>query len=145
MNARLSPYLSFRDNAKEAMEFYQSVFGGELNSSTFAEFQASDDPAERGKIMHSMLITKGGMVLMASDTPNQMAYTPGNNISISLTGEDEGELRGYWEKLSVGGSVTMPLGPAPWGDTFGMCTDKFGVNWLVDIAAPGTSGAAPGS
>ena len=145
MSARLNPYLSFRDNTKEAMEFYQSVFGGELTSSTFAEFQASDDPAERDKIMHSMLTTEGGMVLMASDTPNQTDYTPGNSISMSLTGEDEGELRGYWERLSVGGSVTMPLGPAPWGDTFGMCTDKFGVNWLVDIAAPGTSGAAPGS
>ena len=97
--------------------------------------------------MHSMLTTGGGLVLMASDTPSQMDYTPGTNFSISLSGEqaDEGELRGYWEKLSVGGSVTMPLGPAPWGDTFGMCTDKFGVNWLVDIAPPGTSGAAPGS
>jgi PhnB protein len=145
MSAQLDPYLSFRDNAREAMEFYQSVFGGELASNTFAEFQASDDPAEQDKIMHSMLTTKGGMVLMASDTPKQMDYTPGNNCSLSLSGEDEGELRGYWEKLSVGGGVTVPLGPAPWGDTFGMCTDKFGVNWLVDIAAAGASGGAPSS
>jgi PhnB protein len=147
MSTRLNPYLSFRDNAKEAMEFYQSVFGGELASSTFAEFQASDDPAEQDKIMHSMLTTEGGMVLMASDTPNRMDYTPGSNFSISLSGEagDEGELRGYWERLSADGTVTMPLGPAPWGDTFGMCADKFGVNWLVDIAGTGTQGAAPGS
>jgi len=133
VSTTLSPYLSFRDNAHEAMQFYQSVFGGELASSTFAEFQASDDPAEKDKIMHSMLTTAGGMVLMASDTPNRMDYTPGNNFSISLSGEDEAELRGYWDKLSAGGSVTMPLGPAPWGDTFGMCADKFGVNWLVNI------------
>jgi len=145
VSTRLNPYLSFRDNAKEAMDFYQSVFGGELTSSTFAEFHASDDPAEQDKIMHSMLTIEGGLVLMASDTPNRMDYTPGNNISISLSGEDEGELRGYWEKLSAGGTVTMPLGPAPWGDTFGMCTDKFGINWLVDIAGAGTSGAAVGS
>jgi len=145
VSAQLNPYLSFRDNAREAMEFYQSVFGGELASNTFAEFQASDDPAEQDKIMHSMLTAKGGMVLMASDTPKQMDYTPGSTCSLSLSGEDEGELRGYWEKLSVGGSVTMPLGPAPWGDTFGMCTDKFGVNWLVNIAAAGTPGGAPGS
>jgi len=145
VNTLLSPYLSFRDNAHDAMEFYQSVFGGELTSSTFAEFQASDDPAEKDKIMHSMLTTEGGMVLMASDTPNQMDYTPGNNFSISLSGEDEAELRGYWDKLSANGSVTMPLGPAPWGDTFGMCADKFGVNWLVNIAAAGAPGAAPGS
>jgi len=145
VNTLLSPYLSFRDNAHDAMEFYQSVFGGELTSSTFAEFQASDDPAEKDKIMHSMLTTEGGLVLMASDTPNQMDYKPGNNFSISLSGEDEAELRGYWDKLSAGGSVTMPLGPAPWGDTFGMCADKFGVNWLVNIAAAGTPGAASGS
>ncbi len=110
---------------------------GELATSTFAEFHVSDDPAEQDKIMHSMLTTDGGLVLMASDTPNQMDYTPGSNFSISLSGEraDEGELRGYWDKLSAGGTVTMPLGLAPWGDTFGMCADKFGVNWLVNIAA----------
>lgn len=134
MSTQLNPYLSFRDNAREAMDFYQSVFGGELTRSTFGEFHASDDPAEQDKIMHSMLVTDGGLTLMASDTPNSMEYTPGTNYSISLSGEDEAELRGYWEKLSAGGTVTMPLDPAPWGDTFGMCIDKFGVNWLVNIA-----------
>jgi PhnB protein len=134
MSTQLNPYLSFRDNAKEAMQFYQSVFGGELISTTFGEFQATDDPAEQDKIMHSMLSTDGGLVLMASDTPNQMAYTPGGSVSISVSGEDEAELRGYWEKLSAGGTVGMPLGPAPWGDTFGMCSDKYGVSWLINIA-----------
>jgi len=140
MSTQLSPYLSFRDNANEAMEFYQRVFGGELATSTFAEFHASDDPAEQDKIMHSMLTTGSGLVLMASDTPNHMDCTPGSNFSISLSGEqaDEGELRGYWDRLSAGGTVTMPLGPAPWGDTFGMCTDQFGVSWLVNIAAAAT-------
>jgi PhnB protein len=126
------------------MDFYQSVFGGELTRSTFAEFHASDDPAEQDKIMHSMLTTGGGQVLMASDTPNSMDYTPGNNYSISLSGDDDAELRGYWEKLSAGGTVAMPLAQAPWGDTFGMCTDRFGVSWLVNIAGPGSPGA-PGS
>jgi len=121
------------------MDFYQSVFGGKLTRSTFAEFHASDDPSEQDKIMHSMLTT-GGQVLMASDTPNSMDYTPGNNYSISLSGDDDAELRGYWGKLSAGGTVTMPLAQAPWGDTFGMCTDKFGVSWLVNIAGPGSPG-----
>lgn len=134
MATRLNPYLGFRDTAREAMEFYHSVFGGELTTSTFAEFQASEDPAERDKIMHSMLTTDSGLVLMAADTPNSMDYTPGNNHSISLSGEDEAELRGYWDKLSAGGNVTMPLERAPWGDTFGMCVDKFGISWLVNIA-----------
>ena len=95
VNTLLSPYLSFRDNAHDAMEFYKSVFGGELTSSTFGEFQASDDPAEKDKIMHSMLTTEGEMVLMASDTPSQMDYTPGNNFSISLSGE--GRQRSRWQ------------------------------------------------
>ncbi len=138
MSTQLNPYLSFRDNAREAMEFYQSVFGGELTISTFGEFQASDDPAEQDKVMHSLLSTDGGLVLMAADTPNRMDLTPGSNFSISLSGTDEPELRGYWTMLSDGGTVATPLGPAPWGDTFGMCSDRFGVNWLINIAVPET-------
>lgn len=134
MATRLNPYLSFRDNARQAMDFYHSVFGGNLTRSTFAEFQAGDDPQEQDKIMHSMLETPNGLTLMAADTPNSMDYTPGNNYSISLTGEDEAELRGYWDKLSDGAAIAMPLEKAPWGDTFGMLTDKFGVAWMVNIA-----------
>ncbi|HEX6871232.1 MAG TPA: VOC family protein [Micromonosporaceae bacterium] len=133
MATQLNPYLNFRDTAREAMTFYQSVFGGELTTSTFREYGASDDPAEQDKIMHAMLTTSNGMVVMASDTPNRMEYKPGNTYSISLSGDDEPELRAYWEKLSDGGMVTMPLDKAPWGDTFGMCVDKFGVSWLVNI------------
>lgn len=134
MTTKLNPYLSFRDNAREAMEFYHSVFGGQLDVSTFAEMHASEDPAEADKIMHSMLVTDSDLTLMASDTPNSMDYTPGNNYSVSLSGDDDAELRGYWEKLSGSGTVTMPLEVAPWGDSFGMCVDKFGVSWLVNIA-----------
>jgi len=131
---RLNPYLGFRDTAAKAMEFYQSVFGGELTMSTFAEFHASDDPAEQDKIMHAQLTTSNGLTLMAADTPNSMAYTAGSNYSVSLSGDDEAELRGYWDKLAAGGIVTMPLETAPWGDSFGMCVDRFGVSWLVNIA-----------
>ncbi|HET6241400.1 MAG TPA: VOC family protein [Arthrobacter sp.] len=134
----LNPYLGFRDNARDAMGFYQSVFGGELTMSTFGEYQASEDPAEQDKIMHAMLTTENGMVLMAADTPSSMDYTPGNNISLSLSGSEEPELRGYFEKLADGGTVAMPLERAPWGDTFGMCKDKFGVDWLVNIAPAAT-------
>lgn len=133
MPSRLNPYLSFRDNAREAMEFYQGVFDGKLTTSTFKEFHASQDPAEDDKIMHAQLEIPGGLVLMASDTPNAMEYTPGNNISISLSGDDEAELRGYYEKLKEGGTETMPLGKAPWGAVFGMLIDRFGITWLVNI------------
>lgn len=134
MTTRLNPYLSFRDNARQAMDFYQSVFGGELTRATFAEFHASEDPAEQNKVMHSMLATENGLTLMGADTPNSMEFTPGSNGTVSLSGDDEAELRGYWEKLSDGGDVSMPLEKAPWGDTFGMCVDRFGVSWMVNIA-----------
>jgi PhnB protein len=132
-NTTLNPYLSFRDNAREVMEFYKSVFGGELTVSTFGEYQASQDPAEQDKVMHAMLTTDGGMVLMAADTPTGMDLTPGSAISISLSGEDESELRRYWDGLVDGGTINMPLEKAPWGDTFGMCIDKFGISWLVNV------------
>ncbi|MEO6145293.1 MAG: VOC family protein [Dermatophilaceae bacterium] len=136
MSTKLNPYISFRDNAKQAMEFYESVFGGELTLSTFGENQASEDPAEQDKIMHGMLVTENGLTLMGADTPKTMSYTPGDNFSVSLSGEDEDELRRYWDGLSAEGTVAMPLERAPWGDMFGMCADKFGVNWLVNIAPP---------
>ncbi len=147
MVTRLNPYLSFRDTAKAAMEFYQSVFGGELRRSTFAEFGASEDPAEADKTMHAMLESPNGLVLMASDTPSRMELVPGSNFSISLSGEstDEAELRGYWEKLADGGTVTMPLERAPWGDVFGMCVDRFGTSWLVNIAGSPAVVAEPPS
>lgn len=136
MPTRLNPYLGFRDTARQAMEFYRSVFGGELTVSTFGDFHASDDPAEQDKVMHSQLETPGGLVLMAADTPNRMPYTPGDTFSVSLSGgaHADAELRGYWEKLVDGGTVLEPLAVAPWGDAFGMVKDRFGTTWLVNIA-----------
>ena len=133
MQARLNPYLNFTDRAREAMEFYKSVFGGKLEMNTFKEYNASQDPSEDDKIMHSMLEADNGITFMAADTPKGMDYTPGNNYSMSLSGDDDATLQGYFDKLSEGGSVAMPLEKAPWGDKFGMVTDKFGVQWLVNI------------
>jgi PhnB protein len=134
MSSRLNPYLGFRDNARQAMEFYQSVFGGDLTVSTFAEMNASQDATEADMVMHSQLETPSGYTLMASDTPSSMEFSPGSSHSISLSGDDEAELRGYYEKLADGGTVSVPLEKAPWGDTFGMCVDRYGVSWLVNIA-----------
>lgn len=143
MPTTLNPYLGFRDNAREALTFYQSVFGGDLALSTFGEYHASDDPAEADKIMHGMLTTGNGLVLMGADTPNGMDLASGSSISVSLSGDDETELRGYWDRLAGdGGTVTVPLEASPWGDVFGMCTDRFGTAWLVNVnnpqAAPAT-------
>jgi len=134
MQSKLNPYLSFKDNTREAMEFYHAVFGGKLNISTFKDFHASQDPDEDNLIMHSVLEADNGITFMASDTPNRMEYRPGTNMSMSITGDNEAELKTYFEKLSASGTVMMPLEKAMWGDSFGMCIDKFGVQWLVNIA-----------
>jgi len=137
MAVRLNPYLNFKDDAREAMTFYQSVLGGELHLNTFGEFQASEDPAEQDKVMHAQLETPDGLVLMAADTPNHMEHRPQAGVSVSLSGDDEERLRGYWESLSDGGTVVMPFEKAPWGDTFGMCVDRFGTNWMLNAAGEG--------
>jgi PhnB protein len=138
MAIRLDPYLAFKDNAREAMEFYKSIFGGKLDLQTFKDFgMPTQDPATGDLVMHSMLEADNGISFMASDTPPEMAeFKEGSRVSLSLSGPDEDELRGYWDKLSEGGKVTAPLEKAPWGDIFGMVTDKFGIHWMVDIGEP---------
>ena len=142
MPTKLNPYISFRDNAREAMEFYRGVFGGSLTMSTFGEFQMSENESEKDKIMHAQLDTPNGMTLMGADTPEQMEYSKGSRITVSLSGEDEAELRGFWDRLVEGGTVVLPLEQAPWGDSFGMCADRYGVNWMVNIAGAGSAGGA---
>ncbi len=136
MQSKLNPYIAFQGNAREAMAFYESVFGGKLDITTYKDGGMPQDSAEAEKIMHAMLVADNGMTLMVSDTPSHMDYSVGNNISISLSGDDEAELTGYYEKLSTGGTISEPLTKAPWGDTFGMFTDKFGIAWMVNIAGP---------
>ena len=133
MTSRLNPYLSFKDGTRAAMEFYKTVFGGEATFSTFGEGGMAQNPADADKVMHAQLVAPNGFWLMASDTPQSMG-APKPNGQISLSGSDEAELRGYWDKLSKGGSVGLPLEKAPWGDSFGMLVDKFGVPWMVNIA-----------
>jgi PhnB protein len=131
--SRLNPYIQFQDNARAAMEFYRDALGGELVMSTFGEFGQAGAPVEN-LIMHAMLDTPAGFTLMASDTPPGMQRSQGSSITISLSGDDEAELRGYWDKLAEGGSVHLPLERQMWGDVFGQLTDRFGISWMVNIA-----------
>jgi PhnB protein len=136
MTVKLTSYINFNGNAAEAIEFYQSVFGGKVDSDTFRSFASPEMPvvdADLDKIMHASLIADNGIELMASDTPTGMPFQAASQITLSLSGDDEETLRGYWEKLGEGGNITVPLEKAPWGDTFGMLTDKFGISWMVDI------------
>ena len=135
MTSRLNPYISYPGTARQAMEFYRGVFGGELHMNTFGEFGGAggpDGPDPEG-IMHAQLETPSGYTIMASDTPPGMNVTAGTNMSVSLSGDDGDALRGYFQKLSDGGSVTMPLEKQMWGDEFGMVTDPFGISWMVNI------------
>lgn len=136
MSARLNPYLGFRHKAREALEFYASVFGGTPTFTTFGE-AGQGDAADRDKVMHGQLEAPSGLVLMASDAAEHVTADDGSSISLSLTGgaADDAELRGYWARLADGGTVLQPLTTSGWGDTFGMCRDRFGTTWLVNIGA----------
>ncbi|MCX4673221.1 VOC family protein [Streptomyces sp. NBC_01381] len=135
MGSRLNPYISFDGDARQAMEFYKEVFGGDLSLNTFGESGQQGTPHAE-QIMHAMLEAPNGFTLMAADTPPGMQHNPGTNFSVSLSGDDETELRGYWDKLSAGGTVAVPMEKQMWGDVFGMCTDRFGIPWMVNISEP---------
>jgi PhnB protein len=134
MASRLNPYLNFNGNARQAMEFYASVFGGTLNLNSFGEYGAQGPDADR--IMHGMLETDQGYTIMGADVTSEMDFHAPAGFSMSLSGDDAELLRGYFGKLSAGGTVTMPLAKQVWGDEFGMCVDQFGVSWLVNIGQP---------
>lgn len=132
--AILNPYLSFRDNARAALEFYQRVLGGTLDISTFGSMPEMEyQPEESEHVMHGHLTTDDGMVLMASDTPLNMEHQAPQGVSVSLSGSETDRLRAAWDGLSDGASITMPLTAAPWGGDFGMLTDRYGVAWMVSI------------
>ena len=135
MASRLNPYISFPGTAREAMQTYQRVFGGDLSVMTFGDAGAQDVP-DPTQVMHALLETPSGFTLMASDMPPGMEHSRGNDIAVSLSGDDADDLRGWWTSLCEGGTITMPLEKQMWGDEFGMVTDRFGVSWMVNIASP---------
>lgn len=143
MISRLHPYIGFEDTTREALTFYQTIFGGQLDLRTFEESGTAEDLADADKIMHGRLDAPNGMTIMGADTPARMGEPPvGSNISLLLEGDNEHELRGYWEKLCEGGKVAVELSPQLWGDMFGLCIDKFGVSWMVNITTDSKGGGA---
>ncbi len=141
MSITLNPYLNFPDaHAREAMEFYQSVLGGELNVMTFGDM-GNEGPLAT-QVMHGQLVTPDGITLMGADSPPEMVQVSfGDSVSVSLSGgpEDGERLRGWFAGLSEGGQVRQPLEAAPWGDEFGMFVDRFGISWLVNISGAAAS------
>lgn len=134
MTTRLNPYLNFADGrAREAMEFYRSVLGGELDVMTFGQMGTEGPLAEH--VMHSQLVTPDGFTIMGADAPPEFVQmTFGDNLSVSISGDEADKMTGWFDALSEGGEVSMPLEKQMWGDTFGSFKDRFGVSWLVNIA-----------
>jgi PhnB protein len=133
MKPTLNPYLNFDGKTAEAMKFYQSVLGGELELHSYGEFGAPVPEDEKYRIMHAML-KNDALTFMASDGNEHHPVHMGDNITMSISGSDEEPLRKYFEGLSEGGKIDMPLEKQVWGDIFGMLTDKFGVHWMVNIS-----------
>ncbi len=133
MTSQLTPYLTFDGNAREAMSHYHAVLGGELSISTFGDYGQTEGVDPDG-VMHAHLETPEGLVLMASDNGPNMDLQRGNNITVSIAGDDA-SLRDYFAGLAEGGVVTMPLATQVWGDEFGMLIDRFGIPWMVNISA----------
>ncbi|MGE0526612.1 MAG: VOC family protein [Bdellovibrionales bacterium] len=127
----ISTYLNFDGNCAEAMKFYQKCLKADLELMPFSEMPGDVPPASKNRIMHARL-TKGGAVLMASDTMPGMPFTLGNNFSVSIHCESKAEVDEFLGALKEGGKVTMPAAEMFWGAYFGMCTDKFGVNWMFN-------------
>lgn len=133
MTTQLNPYINFKDNAREAFTFYQSVLGGTLELHTFGDFYASDDPVEKDNIMHAKLALDSGEAITGADTPSGMEFRQPWGFSIMLSGDNAEDLRRQFATLAEGGTIGMPLSKQVWGDEFGMCNDKFGISWMVNI------------
>jgi len=134
MDPQLSPYLTFNGQAAAAMKFYHSILGGELTMQTFAESKMAKTPEENDLIIHAEL-KNGGLTLMASDSMPSRQAKFGDNVHMSISGNNSARLSKIFEGLSEGGEVDMPLAKQFWGDTYGQLTDKFGIHWMVNITA----------
>ena len=137
VSTRLNPYLAFDGNARHAMEFYAHVLDGRLAMNTWGEFRG-EDFADADRIGHAVLETDAGYTLMAGDITSDSDYQPIASASVSISGDEANRLRHYWQDLSEGGTITMPLQRQAWGDEFGMLTDRFGVSWMINISQPAT-------
>src|ERR1035438_129520 len=119
MTSQLNPYLNFNGNARQALEFYRSVFGGDLTLSTFADFGGAASP-DADRIMHGQLATDAGYTIMAADATSEMEYHPMAGFSVSLSGDEGDALHRYWEQLSASGTITMPLAKSNRGEKVGV-------------------------
>jgi PhnB protein len=137
MTITTAVHLNFRGQARDALDFYQGVFGGHVVAITYADAHAAQRPEEAEQVMWGQVRSEAGFHVMAYDVPASRPYDPGTDpVFVSVRGDDADEIRGYWEALSQGAVVKAPLEPSAWAPLYGMLTDRFGVTWVLDVAAP---------
>jgi PhnB protein len=128
-------HLNFRGEAREALAFYQSVFGGQVNAMTYREAHQVTSEAEAEQVMWGQVMADTGFRVMAYDVPSHTAWNPGENaFLVALATQTQDEMRAYWDKLSAGATVTVPPQAAQWSPLFGMLKDRFGTNWTLSVA-----------
>lgn len=137
MTIKSTTHLNFRGQARAALAFYQSVFGGEQTVVSYKDAHAVQDPAEADQVMWGQVAVPNGFAVMAYDVPSAMAWNPGEiPFFVSVRGTDATEVSGYWDGLSQGATVIAPLAPAGWSPLYGMLKDRFGVTWVLDVELP---------
>ena len=135
MTIKTTAHLNFRGEAKAALEFYHSVFGCEIMLLSYRDAHAVQAPEEADQIMWGQVESADGFRVMAYDVPSRMDHDAGTiPMFMSVRGDEEDAVIGYWEKLCLGGTVIQPIGPAGWSPLYGMVRDKFGVTWVMDLA-----------
>ncbi|KIG15090.1 putative DNA binding 3-demethylubiquinone-9 3-methyltransferase protein [Enhygromyxa salina] len=137
MSVQSTTHLNFRGDARDALTFYQSVFGGELTLVTYADAHAAREPSEANQVMWGQVAAENGFSVMAYDVPSSLPFSQGENaFFVSVRGDSEAEIQAYWNKLSEGASVIQAIGPSGWAKIYGMLKDRFGVVWVLDVLAP---------
>lgn len=137
MTIKTTTHLNFRGQARAALEFYRSVFGGQLTAMSYADAHAVQNPAEADQIMWGQVVAENGFHIMAYDVPSALPWDAGiNPVFVSVSGGDAAEITALWDKLGVGSAIAVPLAKAAWSPLYGMLKDRFGVTWVLDVRVP---------
>ncbi|MFC5183831.1 VOC family protein [Actinomadura harenae] len=136
MSVTTTTHLNLRGEARAALEFYRSVFGGDLAVVTYKDAGAVQEESEADQVMWGQVLAANGFHVMAYDVPSRLPYGQGENaFFVSVRGETVEEVTGYWEGLIEGSTIVIPLGPAGWAAAYGMVRDRFGVTWVLDVVS----------
>jgi len=140
MTITATTHLNFRNQAREALGFYQSVFGGEVMIATHSQIYPSFSPEEAEHVAFGQVESPNGFRIMAFDVPASRPFDPGiTPIFVSVRSTEADEVTNAWQALSEGATIIQPLGPSGWSPLYGMLTDRFGVTWVMDLAVAYTA------